>query len=424
MLLCHVALALALRTTAWPEVTTPAYLWSRGMLLYRDIKFLHTPGLIGLLALCFRVWGPETWVVRAFALAGPLAAHAQVLVETRPLSIPRRGLVAAFFLVWLFVAGGNAVWPSALMAPLALPIARALTEERWRRAGLAIGAAILMKQTAAYLLIAAAVTLLLRRRGKAAFELGLFAALPYLATLALFTLAGAGGEMLRWTLRVPFQVQEVTFGPSFFTLAMIAAAFVPAAMASMTEEPGRSPSALWLIVVALGFTLLAYPNFLWMQTVAAVPCLAVGAARALETARPRMTAAAAAFLLLLTASRAVVLVADEDFDGKVLFWNDDPDFNTVVERLRRLPPGTRVHSELWGNVLPRSRRLPPGSIWVHPWLRWYFQVEDCRARTLAAARAPGTVWVAHRISLPSGERVGPYAIWRVGDPGPPAAPAR
>ncbi len=403
---------------AWPEVTTPAYLWSRGMLLYRDVKYLHTPGLIGLLALCFRVLGPATWVVRAFALSGPLAAHAQVLRETRALSIPRRSLVAAFFLVCLFVSNGNAVWPAALMAPLALPIARALTQERWRRAGLAIGAAILMKQTAAYVLIAAALVLLLRRRRKAALVLSVFASLPYAAALAGFAAAGAGAEMLRWTLLVPFQVQEVTFAPSLFTVAMMAAAFVPLLLSLGRGAGARAPDGAWLVVAAAGFTLLAYPNFLLMQTVAAIPCLAVGAARALEPGPRRRLVPVAAFLLLFTASRGVVLAAGETFDGRVLFWNEDPDFNAVVERLRRMPADTRVHSELWGNVLPRCERLPPGGIWVHPWLRWYFPVENCRARVLAAARAPGTVWVGYRNALPQGERVGPYAVWRV--PGPSA----
>jgi hypothetical protein len=425
-LAAHVAAALVLRTVAWPEVTTPAYLWSRGFLLYRDVKYLHTPGLIGLLALCFRVFGPATAVVRIFALFGPLAAHAQVLVETRALSIPRRILVSAFFLICLFVSNGNAVWPSALMAPLALPIVRSLAGERWRRAGLAIGIAILLKQTAAYVLIAAALVLLIRRHARAGLELSLFAALPYAVVLGGFALAGAGGEMVRWTVAVPFQVQEVTFGASVFTVSMMAAGFVPLLIVLAQSKGARQTETVWLLVVAAGLTLLSYPNFLLMQTVAAIPLLAVGAARAL-TFRGRLSPAIPAFLLLYTVSRGIVLAAGESFDGRVLFWNDDPDFNAVIERLRRRPETARVHSELWGNVLPRAERLPPGRIWVHPWLRWYFPVEDCREQVLAAARAPGTVWVGYRDALPQGERVGPYAIWKVPASPPPevsGAPAR
>src|SRR5262249_13437601 len=155
VLLLHLALVLVLRSVAWPEVTTPGYLWSRGWLLYRDIKFLHTPGLMALLALAFRAFGPQTWVVKAFAVAGPLAAHALVLAHTRGLSVLRRVLVSAFFLTALLMSDGNAVWPTVLMTVLALPIAADLTRGRFLRAGLAIGAVILLKQTGAFVLVVA-----------------------------------------------------------------------------------------------------------------------------------------------------------------------------------------------------------------------------------------------------------------------------
>src|SRR5215468_9429676 len=143
VLLLHLALVLVLRSVAWPEVTTPGFLWSRGWLLYRDVKFLHTPGLIGVLALAFRIGGPQTWIVRAFAIAGPLVGHGFVLRYTRGLPVFRRVLVSSFYVVSMFVADGHAVWPVAVMAALSAPIAVALTRERWWRAGLLIGAAIL-----------------------------------------------------------------------------------------------------------------------------------------------------------------------------------------------------------------------------------------------------------------------------------------
>ena len=413
LLLVHLAAALTLRSVAWPEITTPAYLWSRGMVLYRDVKFLHTPGLIGLLAVAFRLAGPQTWIVRAFAIAGPLVGHGFVLRRTRGLSRPRRALVSAFYLASVLVADGNAVWPVAMMAALSLPIAEALTRERFLRAGLILGAAILMKQTAAYVLAVLVVVLLARRRFRAVPSLVAGAAVPYAAALAAFAAIGTAGEMVRWTLLVPFQVQEVTFRPNVYTLSVLALWFVPTVAATGLEKRPRMPSAPWLLSVAAGFVLLCYPNFLMLQTVAALPCLAVGAARLFELVPSRLGPAVAAYLLAFSLSDAAMLATSSRVDGTILFWNDDPDFNAVVDRLRRFPPDTRVHSELWGNVLPRAQRLPPGTVWVHPWLRWYFGVENARERVLAAARAPGTVWVSYRSSLPDGERVGAYAIWRV-----------
>jgi len=424
VLLAHVALALVIRTVAWPEITTPGYLWSRGMVLYRDVKFLHTPGLIGLVALAFRAFGPQTWVVRAIALAGPLAAHAFVLPHTRRLGLVQRALVSAFFLVGVLVSDGNAIWPTVAMSALAVPIATDLSRGRWWRAGLAIGLAILMKQTAAAVLVVVIGVLLLRRTFRAIVPLAVGATLPYAAALLALSAAGAAREMFFWTAVVPFRVQELTPPPGPSSITMLAVAFLPTAAAAILERRRRleaAPSAEWLLAVAFGFALLCLPNFLLMQTVAALPCLAVGAARLLQIAPPRFAAVAALLLGAWTLSRAAILVGGGTFDGRVVFWNDDPAVNAVITRLERFPPEARVHSELWGNVLPRSRRLPPGAIWVHPWLRWYFRVENVQERVLQAAAAPGTVWVDYRTSMP-GERIGPFSVRVIGPDGTPRAP--
>ncbi|HEY3170863.1 MAG TPA: hypothetical protein VGK08_07640, partial [Thermoanaerobaculia bacterium] len=139
MLAAHVALALALRTTAWPEVVTPAYLWSRGMLLYRDIKFQHGPGTMGTLALAFLAFGVHTWVIRAYSIVWPLIAHFFVLRQTRLLPVSRQILGSSFFVVQFYSMEGNAVWPTVVMSAWAIPIATALSVGRIWSAGLLIG---------------------------------------------------------------------------------------------------------------------------------------------------------------------------------------------------------------------------------------------------------------------------------------------
>jgi hypothetical protein len=145
--------------------------------------------------------------------------------------------------------------------------------------------------------------------------------------------------------------------------------------------------------------------------------LAVGAARLLEILPSDLSRWVAVGLFVFTVSRATILVTFEPLDGRVRFWNADPDFNALIERLRHFPQDSRVHSELWDNVLPRADRLPPGAVWVHPWLHWYFRIENVRERVLQAAREPGTIWVDYRAALPGGERVGPFAIRQIGGSG-------
>jgi hypothetical protein len=411
----HIVLALSLRSTAWPEVTTPGYLWSRGWLMYRDIKLLHTPGTTGTLALGFLAFGPSTWFLRAYAAFWPLVGHFFLLRETRRFSLFARVCGSAFFLVVFFLSEGNAVWPTVVMTAFAIPIAGALSRRRMVEAGLLIGIAILFKQTAAYLLMLSALVLLLDRRVKETLRLVAVACAPYFAVLAVFAALGAATDMLRWTVVVPFlvgaDIAQFDVGP--MTIVNFIATFLPLAVDAWLERPGeREVSSRWLLVVAVGLAAIAFPRFNLMNAVGAVPCLALGAARLMSRPNRAVAVPAAAFVLVLTISRGAILFAGSEFDGRVRYWNENPNFNALIERLRQLPPDTRIRSELWGNVLPRAERLPPGDVYQHTWLYWFLPIDHTGERMQAALAKPGTVIVKARDATSKGEIVGPYVIVR------------
>lgn len=415
LLAAHVAVALTLRTVAWPEVTTPGYLWSRGWMMYRDIRFPHTPGTIGTLALGFAVFGTRAWFLRGYAILWPLIAHAFLLRETRPLRSGVRALASAFFVVLLFAFEGNAVWPTVVMTALAIPIAAELSRGRMVRAGLLIGIAIVFKQTAAFVLLPAMFVLAVRGRWRDACRLFVAASLPYAATLAVFFALGAGVDMLRWTLLVPLAFPMRPEGVNLFhpdssRLLTLAFAFLPLAVEAALERKGEhATSAKWLLVVAAGLAAIVYPDFTFFNAVAAVPCLAVGAARLMGRTRRAVAVPAIAYAAVFVLSRAAVVAAGSESDGKVLFWDDDPAFNAVVDRLSALPARTRVHSELWGNLNARADRLPPGSTYVHPWFDWFFAVDHTGDALARAIATPGTVVVGYRKGSRT-DGIGPYGL--------------
>jgi Dolichyl-phosphate-mannose-protein mannosyltransferase len=414
-LVAHIALALSLRVSVWPEVTTPGYLWSRGLLLYRDIKFQHAPGTIGLLALAFHFFGEKGWVVRTFAMVWPLLAHVFVLKETRPFELPKRALTSAFLLASFYASDGSAVWPTVVIAALAIPIAAALSRGEMLLAGLAIGVAILFKQTAAYVLFLAVAALLADRRFRDAGKLVLAGSLPYLSTLLVFFALGAGADMVRWTVEVPFTVRPAIarFHADVFSFAMVVLAFLPLVIEAGLERPGEyATNGRWLVLVAAGLALICYPRFDLLQTVAAVPCLAVGAARLMSRQPMLLRRAAIAFVTTITLSRGIVLASGGQFDGKLTYWNDEVDLNKLVARLRQLPPETPLDACVFANVLPRTGLLPPGRLYVHPYFDWFFPVDRIGERIRKAAEAPGTVRVDFRNPKSKGEVIGPYQITR------------
>jgi hypothetical protein len=410
----HLIVVLAGRTVAWPEVTTPAYLASRGMLLYRDIKVVHTPGLLAVLAFCFRVFGVSAGVVRGVAALGPLVAHAFVLRETRAFTLPVRILTSAFFLVLLLDWNGNAIWPTVLMSALALPIASALSRGRIAAAGRAIGAAILIKQTAAYVLLACVARLLVKKSFREIPPLVLWASLPYAATACLFFLLGAGESFLKWTLYVPFVMKgNIDLQPTPGFLVLLLAAALPLIIEAWLEKPGEyGTQARWLLVVALGFLLMSYPRFGLMQTVACIPCLAVGAARLMSRAGKWLKPFSYVLVASVTLTRGAVVLVGQGWDSKVVFWNDDPAFNKLVDRIEAFPRDAPLWAQIWPNILPRTRRLPPGRIYYHPWAMLPSEVDSIGERTTRESLRPGTIYVFVRYGPfdDHAERVGPFAI--------------
>jgi hypothetical protein len=78
----------------------------------------------------------------------------------------------------------------------------------------------------------------------------------------------------------------------------------------------------------------------------------------MERRRALVSVPAAAYAAVFVAAKGASVAAGSDVDGKVLFWNDDPAFNRVVDRLRQTPPETRVYSSCGAT----STRAPIGCL--------------------------------------------------------------
>ncbi|HWC65865.1 MAG TPA: hypothetical protein VG777_07265, partial [Thermoanaerobaculia bacterium] len=316
------ALALTLRAIAWPEVTTPAYLWSRGLLLYRDVKFVHTPGMMGLLAAAFRIFGVSAAVLRGFALAGALAAHLFLLASTRRFTTMHRAATSLFFLAFFYGWQGNSVWPVPILAALSIPVSLALEQRRFARAALLVGTMILFKQTSAYVLLPIVAGILFSGNLLRAAHFLLIAALPYFSAAAAFAALGAGRDYFRWTLIVPFATGRAIFSlPGAADLGKIALAFAPLVAWTLGRSPRqRDRRSGWLLATAGGVALIAFPRFDFLELVGAVPCLALGAGRWLEDGGSRSLAFRRATVVTLSASFATTIALGESFDGRILFW--------------------------------------------------------------------------------------------------------
>src|SRR5262249_54763259 len=365
-----------------------------------------------LLALAFALFGVTTAVVRGFAILGPLAAHGLTLYATRRLPVSARSLASGLFLVCLLDWDASAVWPSVLMMPLSILIASALSRSRLRSAGLQIGIAILLKQTAAYVLLICVLRLIWRRRISEAPALLFWASLPYASAAAFFGLVGAGPPFLEWTLVVPFRIEEaIAVAPPLGSLWVLVAAALPLVIEAALARPGDYQiESRWLLAVALGFTLMIVPRFSLFQAAASIPCLAVGAARLLARPGSRLRILSYAFVGTIVLTRGAGAITGTEWDSRIEFWNADPAFNALVQKLRTFPRDTPLATDLFDNIYPRSGLVPPGRIYYAPWLTYLAPYDSIGERVRAASRGPGVTWVGYRSSTGRHSGLGPYAI--------------
>jgi hypothetical protein len=390
--------------------------------MYRDIKFVHTPGMIGLLAVMFRVFGVHRAVLHAFSLIGPLAAHGILLREMRTFSLTNRAIGSLFFLSFFYGWNGNSIWPVPLIAALAIPVARALEDDRFSRAAILIGMMILFKQTSAYLLVIVVIRVLIAGKPKRAAAIAGLAGLPYFIAAALFTLPGAGRDYFLWTLVIPFSTSgAIATPPAFGDIVKIGVCFLPLiGWTFVRESPRRGPG--WLLTTTVGLTLIVVPRFDFLEAVAAVPCLALGAGRWMEQGARLPRAIRRAVSTTIGASFAATVALGGTFDGSLLFWNGEPSFERLIREIRRMPSAPLV-SEIWENVLPRTGRLPPGRLYFHPWLYYDGPVEHVAERIQRAAKKENAIVVSFSPPPSEVRRSGPYWLGRAGDgrPGTDAA---
>jgi hypothetical protein len=414
--------------TAWPEIVVPAWFVVRGLRLYDQILFPHTPALILLTALAGGAFGFQAAVLRALPALALAAAAALIVVGTRPHRTSRAGLLAGFFaglpllLLLCVYMEGPALWPEPFLAPFLL--AAVLLLERHERtgaprallgAGIVLGLAILVKQTAAWPLVAALlwVAFRSRRRGlRAAATFGAAAALPYLGFLITWALGFRTLAHVRWTLVYPVfsgMSREIATAVTAsdvheaLVLVLPLVALLLAGAARRTATRLRSP----LVAVALATAGMAWPRFGLLHLAGATGLIVLSSCRAVLVLRAALrpvrkisrlgtlaalglSGAALAIVFAVAALGAGPLLVDA-VGGPVFRWNDSTTRALADSARARVAPGGELfvydtHQALY----PLTGTFAPGALYVNPQF-WYCLKRDRGDERLveALARRPG-----------------------------------
>ena len=413
----------------WPEIVVPAYFVSRGGLLYDTIYFPHTPLLILILAAAGKAFGFSSLLFRSVAAASLAACAALIVHGARP---SRRGISGALaglligvplLVLWMVYMEGPMIWPEPFMAPLLLGAVLALErfEARGRGrallgAGLLLGVAILVKQTAAWAVLSALLWMLFvsrRRSFRHAVSLFAASALPYAVFAAAWAVVFRTVSHLRWTLLVPLsggfagEISTAAGAKEFLDSASVFLVF-PALLLLARSLPGsrvlRSP-APW---VAIGVFGMAWPRWGLLHLAGATGIVALIAARAalvaVAASRRRRRSGPArkplSFLLggaLLGVHAAVALFAGgalvvSGLSGPALWWND-PATTAIAEKVRaRVAGGSLLNFHpAYENLYAITGSTTPDGTYVNASFWYLLNREGVGDRLVAAlASRPGT----------------------------------
>jgi 4-amino-4-deoxy-L-arabinose transferase-like glycosyltransferase len=372
-----------LAVIAWPEIVNAGYLMAHGWRLYDSVFMEKTPGQLVLVAALGKVMSFDAAMIRT-AIALPLAACGALVA----LGLGRRrgwkgsdvaALAVALLLLMVMtvLCEGPALWQEPLAAPFVA--AAVLGLEAFERrgddrflilSGLALGSAVLVKQTAAWALVGALAWLVLtsrRRSRRSAVALALAGAVPYLAFAVGWGLAFGTTAHIRWTLTIPLfssYARETLSLPSWGDLLEPLILFLPvAALFLIRRLPPAAPLASPLPWIAGALAMMALPRW-GMLHFGAVPVLAaLAAGRSLQLLRPvllrsgRRQWSPRPMLLLgtaggLLAAHAIVLLAGvgplalDRVGGPAHGWDDKATRNEVRVVQERVRPGERFFNFL------------------------------------------------------------------------------
>ncbi len=369
MILAPAAVPFLLTVTAWPEIVVPAYFLTKGAVLYDTVFFPHTPLLIGTVAVAGAVFG-FSGVLFRFVPAIALLASAVLLVKR----VARESILAAAAGVVVLLFGsvyfaGPAVWPDPLIAPiflLAALILEAFEESDSRKmlliAGVILGVAVLMKQTAAWGGVFVLAWLGIGRRGIR--NLSVFAAAfvcPFLAFAILWGAAFQTTSHLYWTL-LPITSKlgdEVAILPAWADMHEAIAPFlVLPAFFLLARASGSRILKAPLLMAAAGAA-MSWPRTGLLHLAASAGVLALVASRATSAivrlvrqwrrespSLLRLSVAAAGIGLLLVSLGAQVWIGTglmrDEWLGPVRYWDDPYTRRVAAAVTSRASPGGRI----------------------------------------------------------------------------------
>jgi hypothetical protein len=374
LMILHLWLLINLQFTVWPEMMSYPYFYNGGFRLYTDFIYPYTPLLTWVLAGLYRLFGYKALVAQTLTWGLILVTDWLVyLIVKRLVKKDEVALISVLIYVLVQPAlEGNMIWFDVVVVTPILAGFYFLVGKKYWRAGLALGVACLVKQTAGLFLITSVGYVMLRERNwRSAWQLLIGPMALGLALLGYVWANDSLREFLNWTLVYP--LTEWGKYPGYVEMGltekeMVMMAFLLAPWVLVVRKRAENWGLLTLfLAVAL---VVMYPRFSYLHLQTALAFLMIGYGLIVAWVRGGQRGLWVGFWLFV-----FLCIIRQDivrrWGGEVRFMtSDDWQKAQVIEE--KIPEGERVYLlGLQSGFYPMSGRIS-----AMPWtdnFGWYLE---------------------------------------------------
>ncbi len=395
----HLLILSQLQFTAWPEMVSFPYLINHGFITYKDMVHAYPPLLVNTLAVLFRIFGYKLIVLKTFGWTTILISDLLVFLIIQNLT-KKQILALLGLLVYVIlqpVLEGNMVWPDLFIVPFLLLMFLFLIKKKYFFAGIAIGLAILTKQTGVFFLGLGGIYILFQER-KVKYLINYILGISLLILPFLFTLfyQNSFQEFWKWTILYPGKYW--TKFPGYVQLSLslrqnlsLLILFLP--LIYLIFKSKRKVFRDKYFLLSFGFLVCGiigiYPRFSFFHFQSALAFLVILYLYLLQNCNKKI-------LYLFVATPFFILIINfKSFQfGKPRFWTGS-DINLAENIQSETPSNQPIYLlGLNSNLYAFSNRLPN-----IPWLDnfgWYLEIEGVQRNVLNSFKnnPPSTIfWV-------------------------------
>ncbi len=363
-----------LKFTAWPETLLWPYLISKGWMPYKDIAIAHTPLMLTVLAVCYKIFGVGILQLKVFTWILILGIDLLIFGIVKKLWNVKSALIAlSTFVFWQLFFDGNGLWFDLFMGAFVLFSYYLLKKKKYFWVGIFWALAFISKQTAVWFLLPIGLELTNKSlKPLVEFIKGV------VLTLILFILSlGAFGilpSFIDWAVKFGIFILPKAQGqiqlPDLKSLAVSIFPFLIFIPLIWKTGKKNLNLLLWAFAGGLG----AYPRFEYFHIQPALPFLAMASAITLTDLKKNNKLIK--IFIVFYALGSIYLFANFFMrnwgEGTRFFETDVSDVINYVKN--NVKTGDTIFvMNWWDSIYPLTETLPATTPWV-PQLSWYQEI--------------------------------------------------